>query len=76
MSDKKIISNSHPGYKNGNRNYCSHFSETFETTGKFLIVFLILMLGKVEVDGFTGPQPERDIRYEFEFEGIVKGFKV
>ena len=46
-SDKNMISISHQGYKGGDRDYCSHFSVTFETTGKFLIVFVRLILGKV-----------------------------
>ena len=54
MSDKKMISISHQGYKGGNRDYCSHLSLTFEKTGKFLIVFVRLILGKVRVDGITG----------------------
>ena len=29
---------------------------TFETTGKFLIAFVRLVLGKVGVDRFTGPR--------------------
>ena len=62
MSDMKIISISHQGYKGGNRDYCSHFSVTFETTGKFLIVFVRLTLEKMGVDGFTGPRRESDVR--------------
>ena len=53
MSDKKMISISHQGYKGGNRDYCNHFSVTFERTGKFLIVFVRLILGKVRVGGIT-----------------------
>ena len=64
-SDKKVIFISHQGYKGGNRDYCSHFSATFETTGKFLTVFVRLILGKVGVDGFAEPQRKSDIRYEF-----------
>ena len=45
--EKKMISISHQGYKGRNRNYCSHFSVTFDTTGKFKIVFVRLILGKV-----------------------------
>ena len=52
MSDKKMISISHQGYKSGNRNYCSHVSLTFEARGKFLITFVRLILGKVGVEGF------------------------
>ena len=36
-SDKKTISILYEGYKSGNRDYGSHFSVTFETTGKFLM---------------------------------------
>ena len=72
-SDKKVIFMSHQVYKGGNRDYCSHFSVTFETTGKFLIVFVRLILGKVEVDGFTGPRRESDIRYECDLKVVLKG---
>ena len=73
MSDKKMISISHQDYKDGNTDYCSHFSVAFETTGKFLIVFVRLILGKVGVDGFTGPRRESDIRYEFDLKVVLKG---
>ena len=56
----------------GNRDYCSHISVTVETTGKFVIVFVRLILGKVGVDGFTGPRRESDIRYECGLEVVVK----
>ena len=46
---------------------------TFETTGKFVIVFLRLILGKVGVDVFTGPRRESDIRYECELKVVLKG---
>ena len=59
--------------KGGNRVYWSHFSMTFETTGKFLIVFVRLILPKVGVDVFTGPRRERDIKYEFELKVVLKG---
>ena len=45
----------------GNKDYYSHISMTFETTGKFVIVFVRLILGKVGVDGFTGPRRESDV---------------
>ena len=45
-SDMEMIFISHQRYKSRNRDYCSHFSVTFETTGKFLIVFVRLILGK------------------------------
>ena len=48
----------------GNRDYYSHFLVTFETTGKFVIVLVRLILGKLGVDRFTGLQREIDIRYE------------
>ena len=46
---------------------------TFETIGKFLIVFERLVLGKKVVDGVIGPRREIDIRYEFDFKIIWKG---
>ena len=72
-SDKKMTSISHKGYKGGNKDYCSHFSVTFETTGEFLIVFVRLILGKVGVDGLTGPRRESDIRYEYDLKVVLKG---
>ena len=56
-----------------NRDYCSHFSVIFEVTSKCLIVFVRLMLGKVKVDGFTGPRRKIDMRYEFGLKVILKG---
>ena len=46
---------------------------TFEATGKFPIVFVRLILGKMRVDGVTGPQQEIDIRYEVNLKIILKG---
>ena len=46
MSDKKMIFISHQAYKGGNRDYCSHFPVTLETTGKFVVVLVRLILGK------------------------------
>ena len=60
MSNKTMISISHQRNKVENRDYCSHFSVTFETTDKFLIVFVRLILGKVMDDVFTGPRRESD----------------
>ena len=71
--DEKMISISHQGYKGGNRDYCSHFFVTFETRGKFLIVFLRMILGKVGVDGFIGPRRESDIIYEYDLKVVLKG---
>ena len=72
MSDKKMIFISHQKYKGGNRDYCSHFSVTYETTSKFLIVFVRLILRKVVVDGFSRPRQEIDIRYGFDLKVILK----
>ena len=72
-SDTKLISVSNQRHKGRNRDYCSHFSVTFETTGKFLIVFVRLILGKKEVEGFTGRRQKSDIRYEFELQVLLKG---
>ena len=49
------------------------FSVTFETKGKFLIVFVRLILGKVEVDGFTGLRWESNIRHECDLKVVLKG---
>ena len=73
--DKKMIPISHQRYKGGNRDYCSHFSVTFETTGKFLIVFVRLILGIVGFDVFTQLPRESDIRYEFELKILLKGLE-
>ena len=55
----------------GNRDYYSHISVTFKTRGKFVIVFVRLILGKVGVDGFTGPRRERDVGHKFDFKSIL-----
>ena len=57
----------------GDRDYYRHISVTFETTGKFVIVFVRLILGEVGVSGFTGPRRESDIRYEFDLKVVLKG---
>ena len=46
----------------GNRDYYNQIVVTFETIGKFVIVFVRLILGKVRVDVFTGPRRESDVR--------------
>ena len=51
----------------GDRDYYRHILVTFETTGKFVIVFVRLILGKVGVDVFTGPRREGDVRYKNNF---------
>ena len=45
---------------------------TFETTGKFLIVFVRLILEKVGVVVFTGPRRESDTRHEFDLNVVLK----
>ena len=72
ISDKKTISISDQRCKGGFRGYCSHFSVTFETTGKLLIAFARLILGKVGVGQVTGPQWQIDIIYEFALKVILK----
>ena len=75
--DKKIISISNQGYKGGNKYHCSHFSVRFETTGKFVNVFVRLILGKKRVDGFTRSRRESGIRYEFNLKVVsVKEFRM
>ena len=44
----------------------------FQTTRKYSIACVRLILGKVWDDGFTGPQRETDARYEFGFKLILK----
>ena len=63
---------SHQRYMDGNRDYCGHYSLTFETTGKFLIDFVKLILGKVRVEAVTGLRRDIDIRYEFDLKVILK----
>ena len=46
---------------------------TFEATRKFLIVFVRLILGKMEVDGFTVPSRESNIIYECDLKVALKG---
>ena len=45
---------------------------TFLTKSKFVIIFVTLMLRKMVVDEFIGPQLETSIRYENNFELILK----
>ena len=47
-------------------------SVAFKTTSKCLTVFVKLVLGKVEVDWFTRPRREIDIRHEFGLKIILK----
>ena len=46
VSDEKMIFIFHQRNNGGNRYYCNHFLVTFETTGKFLIDFVRLILRK------------------------------
>ena len=57
----------------GNRDYYSHFLVTFKTTGKFVIVLVRLILGKLGADGFTGSRRESDIRYECNLKIVLIG---
>ena len=68
-----MICKSYQRYNGDNSDYCSHFSVSFETTSKFLIAFVRLILGKEKVDRVTGLRRETDIRYEFDFKIIFKG---
>ena len=61
-SDINVISISYQVYNDGNRDYFSHFSMTIETTGKFVIVSVRLILGKMVVDGFTALQREINVK--------------
>ena len=70
-SDKKMTCNSYQRCKGKNRDYSSYFSVIFETTIKFLIVFVRLILEKVWVDEFIGPRQKRDVRYEFHFKPLL-----
>ena len=45
---------------------------TSKTRGKFLHVFVKLILEKNGVDGVTGPRREIDIRYKFDLKAILK----
>ena len=56
----------------GDGDYYRHILEIFETTGRFLIVFVRLILGKVRVDWFTGPGRESNIRYACDLKIVLK----
>ena len=56
----------------GGRDHYRYILVTFETTGKFVIVFVRLILGKVGVSGFTGPRRGSDIRYECDLKVLLK----
>ena len=63
---------SRKSYVDGNRDYCSLFWVIFETTSKFPITFLRLVLRKVEVDRVTGPSGEIDARRKSDLKVILK----
>ena len=52
-------------FKGGNRDYCRNFSLIFETTSKFLIVLVMLIFGKVVVDGFVGHDRKLTLNMNF-----------
>ena len=45
------------------RDYCCDFSVIFETTNKFSIAFVTIILGKKGVDRVTAPRRGNDVRY-------------
>ena len=45
----------------------------FETTTKFVIVFVKLILGKEALDGFIGSRQKTEIRYELGFNPNLDG---
>ena len=47
----------------------------FETTSKFPIVFVRLILEKVDIDRVTRSRREIDVRYEFDLKIIFKGLR-
>ena len=71
-SDRKMIFISPQRNKGGNGDYCSHFSVTLETPGKFIIVFISLILGKIGIDRVTGSRREIGIRDESDLKVILK----
>ena len=58
----KRISISSEGYKDENRDSSNHFSKRFETTFKFVVVFVRLILGKVGVDVFAEPRRKSGVK--------------
>ena len=71
-SDREMIFISPQRNKGGNGDYCSHFSVTLETPGKFIIVFISVILGKIGIDGVTGSRREIGIRDESDLKVILK----
>ena len=75
-SDREMIFISPQRNKGGNGDYCSHFSVTLETPGKFIIVFISLILGKIGIDGVNRVTAGNWHPRWIWFEGNFKGFKV
>ena len=80
-SDKKINCNSYQRHEGKNRYFCHHFSVIFKIRKKififiYLFIFVRLTFGKVEIDGYTGPGREIDIRYKFGLKVILKGLGI
>ena len=50
----------------------SQFLVTFQTTSKFPIVFVGLILGRVRFDVISGPRREINISYEFDLKVILR----
>ena len=48
------------------------FSVIFQTASKFVVVFIRLILGKVGLEEFTGPQRKIDVICEFDFKVVLK----
>ena len=48
------------------------FSVIFQTASKFVVVFIRLILGKVGLEEFTGPQRKIDVRCEIDFKVVLK----
>ena len=72
-----MICNSCERYKGGSRYYFSLFSVVFQAIGKFVIVFLRLILGKIGLTDLLDHITSHwiDTRYEFDFELLWKTLK-
>ena len=73
---KKMISKLYQKYKGEYRDYCCDFLVIFETTNKFSIAFVTMILGKKGVDRVTASRQGNDVRYEFDLKLILKVFRV
>ena len=70
-SDKKMICNSYQRHKGENRNYYRHFSVIFESSSKFLIVFVRLI---IERRGLTD-LPGHDVKLTSDINLVCSDFK-